>query len=218
MTGQIQHKIDFIHEFIPQGVNLILVGHSIGCYIIIHMLDIIDKHPVLKCIHLFPTIERLATTDTGSYMTPILRYMRWAAPYTIAPCTLLSKSAQRSILEWYFKGTNTSPCGIEATLKLVSSESIKHIANMGYDEFQMVKTADYEIIDKHIDKFIIYYGAIDHWCPVSYYEDMKRRYPQAEIWLCKDKIQHAFCLDAGSSMAVHVCSWLNAHFEIVCNT
>ena len=204
-----QHKLDFIEQHVPSEVTLILVGHSVGCYVILEMLDRLKTHRVLKCALLFPTIERLALTDSGKFWTPFLKHMRWAASHTIRPATLLPASVQRSILEWYFKDTNTSDCGIDATLKLVDPECLKNIAYMAHDEFQEIVQPNHDVIDKHLDKLWFYYGASDHWVPVKYYEDMKAKYPTANIQLCQDDIQHAFCLDAGSSMAIHVVQWLN---------
>lgn len=36
--GQIVHKITFIRTFIPNGTPLILVGHSIGCHMVLEIL------------------------------------------------------------------------------------------------------------------------------------------------------------------------------------
>lgn len=45
LNGQVEHKLAFIRTHVPQGTNLILVGHSIGCYIILEMMK---RSPELK--------------------------------------------------------------------------------------------------------------------------------------------------------------------------
>lgn len=39
LEGQIHHKMAFIEEFISTDSKLILIGHSIGCYVILEMLN-----------------------------------------------------------------------------------------------------------------------------------------------------------------------------------
>jgi hypothetical protein len=61
LEGQIQHKVTFIRDHVPEDVTLILIGHSIGCYIILSIMpEITPTFSVLRCFMLFPTIERMA--------------------------------------------------------------------------------------------------------------------------------------------------------------
>lgn len=58
-------------------------------------------------------------------------------------------------------------------------------------------------VDKRDDAFLkrswrllsFYYGKQDGWCPIDYFEDMRRDYPQADITLCDRNIEHAFVMD-----------------------
>ncbi|XP_073783494.1 lipid droplet-associated hydrolase isoform X1 [Danio rerio] len=45
LDGQIEHKLAFLRKHVPQGTNLLLIGHSIGCYIILEMMK---RDPELK--------------------------------------------------------------------------------------------------------------------------------------------------------------------------
>lgn len=38
LSGQVEHKLAFIRTHVPRGTTLVLVGHSIGCYIILEMM------------------------------------------------------------------------------------------------------------------------------------------------------------------------------------
>lgn len=49
LQGQIQHKLAFIRQFVPPDVRIILIGHSIGCYMILHMLEELPPHQVVFC-------------------------------------------------------------------------------------------------------------------------------------------------------------------------
>lgn len=45
LNGQIEHKLSFLLEHVPRDTHLILIGHSIGCYIILEMMK---RDPELK--------------------------------------------------------------------------------------------------------------------------------------------------------------------------
>lgn len=45
LNGQIEHKLGFLLEHVPQDTRLVLIGHSIGCYIILEMMK---RDPELK--------------------------------------------------------------------------------------------------------------------------------------------------------------------------
>ena len=64
------------------------------------------------------------------------------------------------------------------------------------------------MIEQNLKKLIFYYGATDHWAPVSYYEDMKNKFPRGEIYLCERKFQHAFVLESSEAVAEMVASWI----------
>lgn len=70
LEGQIEHKVDFIHRYVPSDVKITLVGHSVGCYIILKMLK--NKrisHEVHMSYLLFPAIERIGSSPNGKFFT-----------------------------------------------------------------------------------------------------------------------------------------------------
>lgn len=78
LEKQILHKIDFLRdEVFPRADKVILIGHSIGCYIILQIMERMQSDQLVNGILLFPTIERMSSTPQGKVMTPVLRYGRW---------------------------------------------------------------------------------------------------------------------------------------------
>ena len=45
LDGQIEHKLAFLRRHVPRDTRLVLLGHSIGCYII---LDMMKRNPELN--------------------------------------------------------------------------------------------------------------------------------------------------------------------------
>ncbi|XP_044518935.1 lipid droplet-associated hydrolase-like [Gracilinanus agilis] len=81
---------------------------------------------------------------------------------------------------------------------------------LGSQEMRTVLERDNGTIQKNLKKLTFYYGASDLWCPVQYYEDIKKDFPSGDIRLCKKGIQHAFVTSLTSSreMAAMIRDWL----------
>lgn len=93
-------------------------------------------------------------------------------------------------------------------LNLCEPFCLTNAAYLGGQEMMQVMERDNETIRKHLSKLIFYYGTIDRWCPVSYYEDIKKEFPEGDIRLCEKKIPHAFVLKFHQEMATQVADWL----------
>ena len=217
LEGQIKHKIAFVQEHVPEDVKLILIGHSIGCYIIMRMLDSIGSHHVLRCFHLFPTIERMAESPKGQVATPLLRYLRWLGTLLVQIASYLSPHLQYRIILWYFKGRNVPDCIYNATMTLFDPFCVSNVMYMANLEMQQVSRLDEDLLHKHLSKFSFYYGDDDHWCPKSYYFDMKRKFPHADIRLCNKGHDHAFVLESSDEMGEIVWKWIQADIRKLTN-
>ena len=210
LEGQIKHKLHYIRDYIPADTKLILIGHSIGCYVILHLLDQLEDGRVLKCMMLFPTIERMALSPKGKTATTMLKYFRWMVPIPMYPSYyMVPDMVKEKLIRWYFKGTKVPDTAIQATMKITDPQSLQNVTYMANQEMQNVVKADYDIIDRHTSKLMWYYGAKDHWCPVEYYEDMKMKYPNMDILLCKKGYDHAFVLESSIEMAKITWDWLH---------
>lgn len=48
LDGQTQHKKSFISELVPADVKLILIGHSIGAYMAVDIIDSLERERILE--------------------------------------------------------------------------------------------------------------------------------------------------------------------------
>lgn len=48
LEGQVEHKLAFLRNHVPRETSLVLIGHSIGCYIILEMMK---RNPERKVSH-----------------------------------------------------------------------------------------------------------------------------------------------------------------------
>uniref|UniRef100_A0A3B4A3B7 Lipid droplet-associated hydrolase n=1 Tax=Periophthalmus magnuspinnatus TaxID=409849 RepID=A0A3B4A3B7_9GOBI len=203
INGQIEHKLTFLRKHVPRETHLVLIGHSIGCYIILEMMKRNPELKVLKAVMLFPTIERMAQTPQGRVVTPVICQLRYVAYFPVFLLSLLPESLKHGLVRLaVYIYSRLSPLSNFRT----------HCANamyMGGQEMKKVLDRDNATIKKHLHKLIFYYGAADHWCPVEYYNDIKRDFPDGDFRLCESGFCHAFVLNAGAEVAKMVVKWIS---------
>lgn len=208
LNGQIQHKIAFLRAHVPKDVKLVLIGHSIGSYIVLRVMKDAPELPVIHSFLLFPTIERMAETPNGRIATPLLcwfRYALYATSYLLLkPCPEIIKSF---IIK---KALEKLSFTCEIPLKsLLHPFCLANAAYLGSQEMMQVGKRDDEAIKELLPKLTFYYGKTDGWCPVKYYEDMKKDFPGGDIRLCEKGIAHAFVLGFSQEVAAIVADWMN---------
>ncbi|XP_051880274.1 lipid droplet-associated hydrolase isoform X2 [Pristis pectinata] len=209
LNGQIAHKLAFLRKKVPKDIKLVLIGHSIGCHMILEMMKQEPELQVLKAILLFPTIERMAESPQGKLMTPVLQNLRFLIYVPIYFLSFLPESIKASLVKWALQGLQPlDEATVSASLNLFSVDCAANAMYMGSQEMAQVVQRDDSTIKRFLNKLIFYYGSNDHWCPVTYYEDMKRSFPEGTILLCQKGIRHAFVLDANVEMAQMVIEWL----------
>ncbi|XP_062864052.1 lipid droplet-associated hydrolase [Trichomycterus rosablanca] len=209
LNGQIEHKLAFLLEHVPRDTHLVLIGHSIGCYIILEMMKRDPELKVLKSILLFPTIERMACTLQGKVMTPVLCHLRYAAYLPIFLLSLLPARLKACMVQLVLRNIQSlDVTTVPATVSLINVDCAANAMYMGGQEMRLVLDRDNSTIRQHLDKLIFYYGATDHWCPVQYYQDIRRDFPDGDIRLCERGLRHAFVLDAGEEMADMITDWI----------
>ncbi|XP_031211350.1 lipid droplet-associated hydrolase isoform X2 [Mastomys coucha] len=208
LNGQIEHKIAFLRAHVPKDVKLIFIGHSVGSYIALHVMSRAPELPVVHTFLLFPTIERISESPNGKFATPFLcwfRYMLYATSYLLLkPCPEIIKSflVHKTLEQMNFKS--------ELPLTdILQPFCLANAAYLGSQEMMRIVKRDDDIIKELLPKLTFYYGKTDGWCPLKYYEDIKKDFPEGSIYLCEKGIPHAFVLHSNQEMATIVADWIN---------
>ncbi|XP_011618241.2 lipid droplet-associated hydrolase [Takifugu rubripes] len=211
LSGQVEHKLAFIRTHVPRGTTLVLVGHSIGCYIILEIMKRSPDLKVMKSIMLFPTIERMAQTPQGRLLTPVLCYFRYLAYLPVFLLSLVPEGLKACLVRLLLGGIpSLDHTVIQPTVELLSGDCAANAMYMAGQEMEKVFERDNGTIRRHLGKLIFYYGATDHWCPAQYYYDIRKAFPHGDLRLCERGFRHAFVLDAGSDIARMVVQWIRA--------
>ena len=210
LEDQLAHKLAYIKEQAADKEVLCLVGHSIGCYIALHMLKHLPPSRVKKVILLFPAMEKLAITPNGKFWSPLCTSFRYPFVALMTLISWLPEALKRALYRKYYDAVQTPPEHVEhmiqATLNLTGS-SFYNILCMAQQEMEEVDLP-VDIISERIEKFVFYYGSDDPWTLKSCYEDMVKRFPDRDVNLCTSGYMHAFVITASNEMADFVFSRL----------
>ncbi|KYO48893.1 lipid droplet-associated hydrolase isoform X2 [Alligator mississippiensis] len=209
LHGQTEHKLDFLRKNVPKDMKLVLIGHSIGCYITLEMMKRASELKVLRAVLLFPTIERMAQSPKGKFMTPLLCKLRYILYMPVYLLSFLPERAKTSIVRFALRGLKCpDEASIATSISLFSVDCIANILYMASQEMLKVVDRDNTTIQQNLKKLIFYYGTADGWCPQQYYEEIKMDFPDGDIRLCERGFRHAFVLDASKEMAAMITHWL----------
>lgn len=195
LTAQIEHKIQFIKTYVPDDAKIYLIGHSIGCWFILNVLKNKDiSKNVEKCYLLFPTIEHMANTPNGrfltgfvSYIATILLYLSWI--FTMFPYCLQAFLIRIFGIFYGIPGKYVDP-----VILLLQPAVLKRVFRLANEEMKKVKDLDDDAITQYGHKLWLYYGSMDKWVLPSYYHNMRSKYPNVDAQLCSRGFAHSFVL------------------------
>ena len=147
LEEQIMHKNKFLEEHIAPHSKIILIGHSIGAYIILNLLKTCNRaSDITKAILLFPTIERMAVSPNGRYVMPMVTYFKWLAVSAVAAFSILPDFFKQSLVKWWLSDReNLMLSSVESVLKLLTPQSVNGVVTMAHDEMKEVVHPDDEV-------------------------------------------------------------------------
>lgn len=209
LKGQVYHKAEFINKYVPENVKIHLMGHSIGAYEILELLRRPSiKNRVQKEYLLFPTVERLGASPNGKIFTRLFPLLTYVALFIAWLFTRLPYKWRVPFVYIYFYCFSIPAYFVGTALKYMRPSCVHKAIFLACDEMDRVGQLDTELIEANQSLLKFYYGAIDGWTPISYYDELKRRFPKIDAELCKRNIEHAFVLRKGPEMGYMVAEWI----------
>ncbi|XP_078397674.1 lipid droplet-associated hydrolase isoform X2 [Cetorhinus maximus] len=155
LNGQIEHKLTFLRKNVPKDIKLVLIGHSIGCHMILEMMKREPKLQVLKAVLLFPTIERMAESPQGKLMTPVLCKLRFLMYVPIYFLSFVPESVKASLVRWALQGLQSlDEATVSATLNLFNVDCAANAMYMGSQEMMQVVQRDDSTIGQYLNKML----------------------------------------------------------------
>uniref|UniRef100_A0A131Y1H3 Lipid droplet-associated hydrolase n=1 Tax=Ixodes ricinus TaxID=34613 RepID=A0A131Y1H3_IXORI len=206
LEGQVAHKVDFVKTHVSNDRPVFLAGHSIGAYMVLQMLKQRKELNVKRSFLLFPVFERLAQTPNAKALVLSSLLLKLATWLLVALLFVLPEFVKAALIEWHFKDIQPSMRNRikKATLTLFTPAIFKLMVNMAEDELDQVKQRDEGTIRDNLKRLTFYYGSEDNWCPIEYFRDMRRAFPDADLNLCEHNLKHAFTLHSTCEMSAFV--------------
>lgn len=72
-------------------------------------------------------------------------------------------------------------------------------------EMEQVVDLDTAGLAKYLDKLFFYFGTKDDWCPLTFVDEMKEKFPGMKHTVCENGYEHAFVLENNVGMAQFIC-------------
>ena len=147
LKEQIGHKNKFLEGHISTHSKIILIGHSIGAYVILNLLRTCQRaSDITKAFLLFPTVERMAISPSGRYVTPMVTYFKWLAIASSAAFSILPAFVKEFLVRWWLNDRKRlSLSSVESILKLLTPQSIDGVFTMAQHEMKEVVDLDDEV-------------------------------------------------------------------------
>ncbi|EDW92818.1 lipid droplet-associated hydrolase [Drosophila yakuba] len=213
LDGQIRHKIAFIEKYVPSDVKIHLIGHSIGAWMILQLLENERiRNRIQKCYMLFPTVERMMESPNGWVFTKVAMPLYSVFGYIFFSFfNFLPVWLRLMLIQIYFLIFSIPRQFLGTALKYSKPSVAEKVVFLADDEMARVRGIQREIVEQNLDILKFYYGTTDGWVPVSYYEQLKKDYPKVDAQLDTKKIAHAFVLRHSKPMAVIVRDMIQQH-------
>lgn len=218
---QVLNKIIILKRLVDlEDVKVAFVGHSIGCYVILRILQdspICQAHEGSVLIH--PALENLATTRKGSECVQLfnykLDYLLMLVAYVID--LLFPKQAKLMIAKWYCTSelvNQSSNVVLESITQIVSPKTLRALFEMAKSELQLVKNLNPEtMIKPQSSRLKLIYAIDDHWVNTDNRQVLLETNPDLHIE--EQPKMHAFVMDPPTVMdySVKVAMYIRDFFE-----
>eukprot|EP00002_Diphylleia_rotans_P029727 TRINITY_DN6072_c0_g1_i1.p1 TRINITY_DN6072_c0_g1~~TRINITY_DN6072_c0_g1_i1.p1 ORF type:complete len:491 (-),score=98.56 TRINITY_DN6072_c0_g1_i1:142-1614(-) len=193
LEQQIQHKISFLQSIVDEDASsrFILIGHSIGAYMCLKVMERSTDIRVLRSLLLFPTIEEMAKQRNRLFGLMFVRGIRHILAL-IAHFLGIFLPTILKLLVMRLMGIEGNSA--QAAMQLMNFTTVNNILYLAGTEFAQVRALDKHLVKKNLAKLIFYYGQDDHWAPLRLFYQMRSRFPEAadSILLDQLNIPHAF--------------------------
>lgn len=212
LEGQVKHKLDLINA-IDKASKLHLVGHSIGAWMITEMVerDSSLQKRILSINLLFPTLQRMAETQSGILLNKLVRRLHILVMLLFTFLYYMPTVIKTFLIGLYLKFHSLPSHYIDRIMKYLNPRVGEKVLFLAYDEMDRVRDLNVQALTKMKHQTYVTYGVRDGWAPVSYMDDLKQFQP--EMHLHEVHIDHSFVLRSSEQVAEIVSKFIKTSFN-----
>ena len=159
---------------------------------------------------LFPLIQDMKISPAGQKNLIYTHRIPKLIIFLVWLLTWIPQIALRFLITSF--STELSEASLRGILDLLNPTSVGNILYLAHTELEdYILAPDYDQIIQLNDRLRFYYGTVDAWVPIEYYEEMISNVPGIQTELCQKQISHGFVSSSSESeiMATIVASWFN---------
>ncbi|CAK1602297.1 unnamed protein product [Parnassius mnemosyne] len=208
LKGQLKHKLDLLDNIIDNKSKLHFVGHSIGSWFVIELLQNYDHlyKKTLSINLLFPTIQRMAKSKNGIWLNNYVRKIHGLVLFLIKLICFLPERVSLFLINIYLR-----LCGLPAHydkrfLKYLNPHIFEKVLFLAFDEMDNVTTLNKEGVDKVKHLTNIIYSVDDGWAPLSFMKDLMIYQPYLQM--IEVNTDHAFIFKSSQFIAFMVSDFI----------
>lgn len=208
LQGQLAHKLDLISNHVDKKSKLHLIGHSIGAWLILELLN--NHESICKNVSsinlLFPTIQKMAESSNGKFLNNVLRKINVLIIMFFTLVSLLPLWLRLYVIGLYIKFNSLPRHYADGILKYLNPKVGEKVLFLAYDEMDTVTVLNRVALDKVKHLTSVIYSNRDGWVPVHYMDDLKTFQPHLQMK--EVHINHAFVLKSSEQVAELVSNFI----------
>ncbi|XP_023935786.2 lipid droplet-associated hydrolase [Bicyclus anynana] len=209
LKDQLEHKLDLIENYIHKNCKIHLIGHSIGAWMII---EILEKHNhlverVSSVNLLFPTIQKMAVSQNGKFVNNVLRKIYRFILFLSTLLYMLPNQVLCNLIGIYLWTKSLSPKLNCAIMKILNPDIVENVFYLAFNEMDTVLSLNIEGINKIKHLTNVVYSIKDGWAPTEYMEELKQFTPHLQM-IEVQKVEHAFVLKSSEEVATIVADFI----------
>ncbi|KAL3272548.1 hypothetical protein HHI36_014020 [Cryptolaemus montrouzieri] len=203
LKEQTRQKVTFFENYIPEDAKVHLIGHSVGCHMVLEMLKVPQiERKVNKAHLLFPLIERLQEGKKGMSLKKNEKY-QFLLIFVLWLFYILPEIISGSLL----KAFKIPGKDVPFILSTFNPKVLKQVLLVASDELEQVNKRDNDVIKKNINKLRMLYAEGDGWLPSTCYDDLLKDFPKLKADM--SHFEHAFYMKSSHEVAEIVSKWIS---------
>lgn len=207
--GQLSHKTAFIEKYLPENVNVYLVGHSMGSKLCLELLKIQRLNAqVKKCYLLFPVIERVEESRKGkmfpNYDSIFFLFVLFFHFLNVLPSSLKNLTVKMCMrldghknYEFFEAARDFMDPKLSQVCWFLMIDMIKG---------ENFKELDEKVVETNKEKLKLYYAQKDDWVNSKFYYEIVERIPGIDAELSEH--EHAFVFRSSVEVGKILCQWI----------
>eukprot|EP00116_Pleurobrachia_bachei_P010259 sb/3470521/ len=146
-----------------------------------------------KTVLLFPMFDSMAQMPKAANLQKMLQY-QFCITGIAWLTSLLPFTLRRKMIQFYLQrfSKNTQDHMAFTIFELISPNSLNNVFGLARNELAVVREPNFELIQKHQESLVFYYGMFDLWAPLNCLRKLRKNVPEVKFHIADSDVSHTF--------------------------